>query len=126
MHTVWTGFGLETVKRSCMQCWCDVTALYRAVAFACRSRGSGADKSVGFVFIVEGHSESNSTAWISWNVYSVIAYLLLGYNLVGCIRFYRMDVSFLRFIFQCVLEFRMEGILTQKVLTWIADRSKSP
>ena len=60
-----------------MQCWCDVTALYRAVALACRSRGSGADKSVGFVFTLEGHSESNSTAWISWNVYSVIAYLLL-------------------------------------------------
>ena len=51
MYTGWSGFGLETVKRSCMQYWCDVTALYRAVALACRSRGSGADKSVvGFMF----------------------------------------------------------------------------
>lgn len=56
MCVVWTGFGLETVKRSCKQCWYDVTALYRAVALACRWRGSGAhERVVGFMFIVEGH-----------------------------------------------------------------------
>jgi hypothetical protein len=36
-----------------------------------------------------------------------------------------MDVSFLLFIFQCVHESRMEGILTES-LSWMVDLSKSP
>lgn len=106
MYTVWTGFGLETAKRSRMQCWCDVTAPYRAVALAYRSRGFGADKRVvGLVSIVEGHSSefseysvtSNGAAWMSWKVYSVIAYR------IALVQSFRLYNFFLFLHLKCVL-----------------------